>query len=59
MTTPHRQRPSRSLLILLAALIAGACGQKGPLYLPQDAQPAADASAGEEKPVEEEKKNRR
>ncbi len=53
MTTPHRQRPSRSLLILLAALIAGACGQKGPLYLPQDAQPAADASA------EEEKKNRR
>jgi predicted small lipoprotein YifL len=29
-------------LLLLAALAASACGNKGPLYLPQDKPPVAD-----------------
>jgi predicted small lipoprotein YifL len=33
-------RPSRRILCALAlALLVGACGQKGPLYLPEKPQP--------------------
>ena len=40
--------PQISLALLIAATLAlGACGQKGPLYLPQDpAAPAATGAAG-------------
>lgn len=32
-------------LLVLACLWLGGCGQTGPLYLPQDEQPTAEAPA--------------
>ena len=43
--------------VLIAVLSLSACGQKGPLYLPQDTAPAAtdninQPETGSEKPVD-------
>ena len=44
------------LIVALAVILLGACGQKGPLYLPEE-QPAASAQNTEEKSEEEDKED--
>ena len=47
-------RPGRVLIgmvIVCMSLLASSCGQKGPLYLPDDPRTAADRAAGE--PIEQ------
>ncbi|NCA68999.1 MAG: hypothetical protein EOM91_02645 [Sphingobacteriia bacterium] len=36
---------------LAAASMLGACGQKGPLYLPEDAPPTPSAPTGADVPI--------
>ena len=43
------------LIVALAVVLLGACGQKGPLYLPEE-QPAASAPAAENESEDENKK---
>jgi len=43
---PFAQVPMKLVMtLLLAALLTGACGLKGPLYLPPPDAPASDAKA--------------
>lgn len=42
-----------AIAVLIAVLSLSACGQKGPLYLPQDTGPAATASEPEQQQVDE------
>ena len=43
------------LIVALAVILLGACGQKGPLYLPEE-QPAASAQDAESESEDENKK---
>ena len=43
------------LIVALAVILLGACGQKGPLYLPEE-QPAVSAQDAEDESEDENKK---
>jgi predicted small lipoprotein YifL len=60
---PYRARPARfrwTLLALCASLtMLGACGQKGPLYLPDQTPAPAETAPGEDGENDEQPKQKR